>query len=445
MALLGIAAIMSGAGFGRRTSPGRIIPGVSIAGVDVGGRTAAEAREMLGERATAWLERPIILEHQEQRWHLAPGKMGISPDIGGAVARALATGRTGGLFRRMRERREARTLGIEVPLRFTVDEGRFRAFIANLRAEIDQAPRDAVFVPQEDGTVEIEESSPGARLDASDLPPRIQAAITRSYDRTLPLTVREIRPGLTTGEARAMGIRRLLGSYQTVFDPGDADRVHNIATGAAALNGYIIPPSGIFSFNKVVGPRSEKMGYRRAPVVLNQELVPDIGGGICQVSTTLYNAVLLAGLEVVARSNHSLAPAYVPPGRDATVAYDYLDFKFKNTTGSHILVTTAVEGNVLKVRLFGTPTDDLDIVSIETEIIDRIEPGIIEKEDRTLKPGEKKVEKKGAPGYVVKVWRVISRNGLELRRDLVSVDQYDPRPTIVRIGVGGREPADNYL
>lgn len=233
-----------------------------------------------------------------------------------------------------------------------------------------------------------------------------------------------------------MGIERLLGSYQTMFDPGDADRVHNIVIGASALNGHMIPPGEIFSFNKVVGPRSEKVGYRRAPVVLNQELVPDVGGGICQVSTTLYNAVLLAGLEIVARSNHSLAPAYIPPGRDATVAYDYLDFKFRNITGRYVLVTTAVEGNLLKVSLFGTPVSS-DIVSIETEIIDKIEPGIIEKEDRTLEPGERKVEKKGAPGYVVKVWRVTSRNGLEIRRDLVSVDRYDPRPTIVRVGVRG--------
>jgi len=147
-----------------------------------------------------------------------------------------------------------------------------------------------------------------------------------------------------------------IGSYTTFFNPTEKSRTKNLKLAAETINNYQLKPGGIFSFNKTVGPRSPDRGYEKAIIYVNKEKVEDYGGGICQVSSTLYNAVLKAALPVLERHAHSLPVAYVPMGKDATVNYGTKDFKFKNDRARGILIQTKVENNKLTVELYSLPS-----------------------------------------------------------------------------------------
>ena len=235
--------------------------------------------------------------------------------------------------------------------------GRFRDFVFALMTDIYVAPEDAAFVINPDDTVSVRPSNTGRYLDPEDLGNHIKEVALKRTDRTVVLNVKPMVPALTTEQANAMNIRECIGRFSTNFNPENKPRVHNIREAARAIDGVILGPGETFSFNEIVGPRSAEAGYLEAPVMVDDDLVPGIGGGICQVSSTLYNAVLLANLSIVARSNHSMLPSYIQAGRDAAVAYDYMDFKFRNDGSSHILVKLIVADNSITAKVYGYAPD----------------------------------------------------------------------------------------
>jgi hypothetical protein len=147
-------------------------------------------------------------------------------------------------------------------------------------------------------------------------------------------------------------IPKKIGSFTTYFNISEKSRTKNLKLAAQAINNYQIKPGEIFSFNKTVGPRVPEKGYEKAIIFVNKKKVEDYGGGVCQVSTTLYNAVLDAGLPVLERHPHSLPVPYVPLGKDATVNYGTMDFKFKNDGEKNLLIKATVEKNKLTVELY---------------------------------------------------------------------------------------------
>ena len=321
---------------------------------------------------------------------------------------------------------------VNISLAMSVDEDRFQDFVYDLMTEIHIPAEDATFVINEDDTVSVNPSRMGRYLDPRGLGKRVREILPKSYSRTLVLNVHPIMPSLTTEKAEAMGIRKCISKFSTNFNPDNESRVHNIREAANAINNTILGPGETFSFNETVGPRSTETGYLEAPVMVNDDLVPGVGGGICQVSSTLYNAILLANQSVVVRVNHSMAPAYVPAGRDATVAYDYIDFSFRNDGPSHILIRFVVTNNTITSKVYGhVPTGQK--VDIITTIDEKIPPGIIKKEDPSLAYGEEVVEDRGAWGYVVTVYRVVEQDGIEQSRELISKDRYRPRAKRVRV------------
>ena len=347
-------------------------------------------------------------------------------------------GQTG--LERLRFRRASPRKIVNIPLTMSVDEDLFKDFVVDLMLEIHISAEDAAFIINDDDTVTVKPSKIGRYLDPKDLGSRIRDVITKRENRTLVLDVQPIMPSLTTSQANAMGIKECISKFSTTFDPGNKSRVHNIREAANAIDGTILGPGETFSFNETVGPRSAETGYLDAPVMIGDDLVPGVGGGICQVSSTLYNAVLLANLSIVVRVNHSMAPAYIPAGRDATVAYDYIDFKFRNDGSSHVLIKFSVAKNTITSKVYSYVPSNQE-VSIITSIDEKIPPGIIKKEDPSLAQGDEVVEDSGAWGYVVTVYRVVERDGVEQSRELISKDRYRPRSRRVRVGIASAEGA----
>ena len=242
-----------------------------------------------------------------------------------------------------------------------------------------------------------------------------------------------VTPAKVTKEVldRAL-FRDVLASASTSLNTGNTDRTNNVTLAAQYINGTILNPGEEFSYNDVVGPRTTERGFKAAGAYSNGKLIDEVGGGVCQPSSTLYMAVLRADLEVTERSNHSLTVAYTPLGEDATVSYGSLDFKFKNDTDYPIKLVTVREGSQMKVTIRGTKADD-KTVRLETQILETLTPETIKKTDASLAPGETEVEQTAATGYKTITYKYVTVNG-ETTKEVANRSSYRKRDKIILVG-----------
>lgn len=222
-----------------------------------------------------------------------------------------------------------------------------------------------------------------------------------------------------------------LSTFSTRFDQNNKDRSTNLNIAAAKIDGTILSPGEEFSYNKIVGERSIKAGYKEAKIYQGGQIIDGLGGGICQISSTLYNAVISANLDVTERYNHQFITSYVQPGRDATVAYGSKDFKFKNNRTYPIRIDVYISNGIAKVDIYGIKEKDEKEVSIDVETITTIPYETKYQTDSSLPNGAEKLKQKGANGLVVKAYKIIKQNGITLSKELLSKDTYNPLERII--------------
>jgi vancomycin resistance protein YoaR len=408
---------------------GRILPGVSIHTVPVGHLTPEQARVRLEASVRARLARTLDVRAGGPLAQPTLADLGVRAEYEEAVTAAYDLGREANVLRRLRTRWRLRS-GIDVPLRFSQDDGRIRSYAADLAATVAREARDAQVSVVEDEVVLTQPSVDGRSLDVEATAVRIHDALLRG-EWAVEAAVGVTRPRLTTEAALAITTR--LAGYATRF-VNVPNRNHNIALAASKLRGVIIMPGEVFSFNASVGPRTAELGYLPAPVILNNILVPGDGGGVCQVSSTLFNVALLADLPIVARSNHSRPVAYLPIGRDATVVYGALDLRFRNTTGSPLLLWSSVRGLRLSIAVYGAAeaARQVSIVVTERRVIPPPE-GTVTRKDPELAAGTTIIDPP-KPGYRMRTYRVVERGGLEVKREFIARSVYAPLPRTIRIG-----------
>jgi vancomycin resistance protein YoaR len=305
-------------------------------------------------------------------------------------------------------------------------------YFARLAKSVDRAPRDATFAVNASGTVRVVPSQPGLELDVPRSAARLLAAAARPANRVATLALAEKQPARTTQKAQAMGIVGTVATYETVYG-GDPNRIHNVQLVAHLVDGKLIAPGATFSFNGATGERSADKGFLEAPVIINGELQTGLGGGVCQVSTTVFNAAYEAGLPITARTNHALYISHYPLGRDATVNYPDIDLKFVNNTGHWLLLRTFVGSSSLTVGLYGTPVHRR--VETTTAPLRVIAPPPVKKTvDATLKPGQVEVDDYGVPAQATSVERKVYAPDGKLLSDATWYSSYRSEPKIVRVG-----------
>ncbi|HEY3182479.1 MAG TPA: VanW family protein [Gaiellaceae bacterium] len=305
------------------------------------------------------------------------------------------------------------------------------AYFARLARTVDRAPRDADFAVYADG-VRIVPARPGISLDVPRTANAILAAAERPAARTAALVVETSSPSLTTAEARAMGIVGKVGVYETVYG-GDPNRIHNVQLVAHLVDHKLIAPGSAFSFNGTTGERTAAKGFREAPVIINGELQTGLGGGICQVSTTIFNAAYEAGLPITSRTNHALYISHYPLGRDATVNYPNIDLRFVNNTGRWLLLRTFVGSSSLVAALYGTPVHRR--VETQTSPLREVSPPPVERtDDPTLPKGETVVDDDGEPARTTSVRRLVYAPNGKLLSDSTWYSSYRAEPKLVRVG-----------
>ncbi|MCI9062991.1 MAG: hypothetical protein HFJ17_00040 [Clostridia bacterium] len=216
----------------------------------------------------------------------------------------------------------------------------------------------------------------------------------------------------------------LLASFTTRYDERNEDRTNNLKLAVSKINNTILAPGEEFSYNKVVGKRSIAAGYKEAKIYTNGRVEDGLGGGICQISSTLYNAVVFANLNVTERHNHQFVTSYVEPGRDATVVYGAKDLKFVNSRTYPIKIKMSINSGIAKVEIFGIKEETEFKINFDTEIVSSVRFATKYEEDSSLKEGEEKVKQKGSNGLVVKAYKVVRKDGVVVSRDLISQDTY---------------------
>lgn len=228
-----------------------------------------------------------------------------------------------------------------------------------------------------------------------------------------------------------------LATFSTRYDVSDKDRTTNLELACNKINGTVVLSGDTFSYNKVVGARTAGAGYKNAKIYEAGKVVDGIGGGICQISSTLYNAVLNANLEIVERKNHQFVTSYVEPGMDATVVYGLTDFKFKNTRTYAIKIKAGVSNGIATISIYGIKEENEYTTSFETKTISSIPFTVKYVDDATLSTGTEKVKQKGANGLISETYMIKSLNGKVVSRELLSRDTYSAMQKIILKGTKG--------
>jgi vancomycin resistance protein YoaR len=305
------------------------------------------------------------------------------------------------------------------------------AWFGKLRKTVERAPVDATFRPAGD-TVEIVPAKDGLAVDVPATAANILAAATSAGDRTAALVVRTAEAERTTADARAMGVERRLASYTTAY-AGTPDRITNLQLGVSLVSGALVAPGDTFSFNERVGERTVERGFRPAPVIIKDEYEEDVGGGVSQVATTVFNAAWEAGLKITERNPHSLYISRYQLGRDATVNYPDLDLKFVNDTPKWIYLAGGYGGGGITVTVYGGGPERRVESSSGTMRVTGPAP-IRRVKDPTLEKGRTVVEEEGSPARATSVDRTVYGEDGEVIHDETWNTSYRGEYRVVRVG-----------
>lgn len=409
---------------------GKIPPGVMVEGIAIGGLTREEAVEVLSmylpDRGTNYLE--FVAPHD--RITLACDRFGIVCDYQATVEQAL--------YPREPKGRDLGTyhvwvrggkLEIEPVFRFNPDM--LTEVIWELKQRVDRKPEDARVIFA-DGDLHYIPGSDGFRLDEGRTLAHLLYALQKGNLRGIKVEGVNIEPRIKTGDVHR--IRDLLSIHATTLYSLDQNRMANIERACAAVNGVIVMPKEEFSLSKTLGSRTKDNGYKPASVLQGDKVVSEVGGGICQVATTLYNAAAEAGLDILERKAHSRAVDYSPPGKDAAVYGELYDLRFRNGLDSPVMLWVEVHNRQVIARVFGEQKDKTKKIQLLTETT-KITPPVKIVYDPNLSPGERVVKDKGTNGYRARTYKVVTQDGKLLEKTLLSEDYYRPRPTIIISGI----------
>ena len=241
-------------------------------------------------------------------------------------------------------------------------------------------------------------------------------------------------PNKTLEDLGAEAFPDMLSEFTTRYDASNKNRSNNLELSSNKVNGTIILPGEIFSYNKIVGQRTISAGYKEAAVYVNGKVVQGIGVGICQLSSTLYNAVLYANLEITSRSNHRFLTSYVSEGRDATVSWGTIDFCFKNTRKYPIKIVSTVKNGLVKIAIYGIKEENEYEVELQTKILEDNPYTINYIDDKTLDEGVQIIEQYGSNGGKSETYKILKQNGVIISKTLLSTDTYSSLERIIRRG-----------
>lgn len=483
-----------------------IVNGVKIEGIDVSGLTKESAKEKIDSIYNEKKQKDIILKYQDYDTTINPELLEVSYDTEKAVEEAINVGKNSNIIINNYNILFALIGKKNINVNLEINEDETNKTIQSIESSIPGAVIEPDYYREDDKLI-ITKGKEGLKIDNEKLIEKIKENLKNinsseefieipvinktpeeidiekihediykevqdAYYTKEPFTIHpevegvdfnieeakallqedkeqyEIplnitKPKVTTSQIGSEAFPDLLATYSTKYDGGNIDRTTNLRIACQKINDKVILPGETFSYNKTLGERSTATGYKYAKVYENGEVVDGIGGGICQISSTLYNSVLMSNLDIVERRNHQFVTSYTPAGRDATVVYGMTDFRFKNTRTYAVKIKASCSNGIATVSIYGIKEENEYTVSFSTKTISTIPYTVKYVDDNTLASGTEKVKQKGANGIITETYIIKSLNGKVVSSKLLSKDTYNAMQRIILRGTKGITNTDN--
>lgn len=474
----------------------KIISGVKINGIEIKNLSREEATQKLNEIVNQKLDKDIKVKADDFEYEIKLSQIEADYNIQKAMEEAYNIGRDGNIFSNNYQIIKTMLYGKDINLDYTFNEELLNKIIDDINSKIPN-PVVEVSYNIEDDKLIINKGQTGNTIDKEQLKSEITNEILINNENTelnidlikqepKPINIDEIyskvhtepkdayytknpfkiyphvngvdfdleaaremlkkdkdeyeikltitTPKITTNKIGTEAFPDLLSSFTTKYDASNYPRTTNLKLAMKKLNGVIVASGETFSYNKTLGKRTVEEGYREAGGYAGGKVVQTLAGGICQISSTLYDAVVYANLDIVERHNHMFLAGYVGAGKDATVVYGSLDFKFKNTRKYPIMIKTTIGSGVAKIDIYGIKEDVEYDVDIVTNILSYTPFKVIYENDSSLAEGKQRVSQYGMNGCKSITYKVLKLNGAEVSRTVLSSDSYDPMNKIVNVG-----------
>lgn len=478
----------------------KIISGVTIKGIEVSGLTKEEAIAKLETVYSEKMKNNIMLQYEELESELNPTLMEVNYNIEKAVNEAYSLGRDENIFLNnynilgtlivkrdfkvdmtMNEETTKQTIndiganlpGIMMESSYSIEDDELiitrgkEGVVINTDTLLSEVKEMLNDIHETDNVIEIPvETKTPQEIDVDKIHSEVYQEPQDAYYTKDPFTVypevegidfdvekaKEIivnevkdeyvielvitKPKVTLEDIGTEAFPDQLSTFSTRYDASDKDRTTNLVLACRKLNGTVIMPGATFSYNETLGPRTYAAGYRNGKIYENGQVVDGLGGGICQISSTLYNAALMSNMKIVERRNHQFVTSYVDKGRDATVVYGATDFKFKNTRTYPVRLVASAKGGVATVSIYGIKESDKEYTySFKTDVISTIPYTTKYVEDSSLSAGQEVVTQKGTNGLVCKTYMTKMLNGKIVSTEVLSTDTYSAMQRIVKRGI----------
>jgi vancomycin resistance protein YoaR len=417
LVVVGVFLLFSGVFFYLVRDTDKIYNNISVSGIDLSNSSKETAKKKIDEIK---LEN-VKLKYEGKEFMISGDSISYKVDSDKAVNEAYAVGRNGSFLKNKVKIFALKALGKKVvlPLHYTINEEALKEELVKIASEVDIKEQDARISIENDQISVIGEVN-GKKINIEKTLDTVKESIKYAKHDDINLILETAVPKVT--KEKLSSVNTLLGEYTTTFNAGVYGRSENIRLATSSINDVLLEPQETLSFNDSTGMRNPKNGYKSAPVIVNGEIEQGLGGGVCQVSSTLFNAGALSGLKIVERSNHSIPSSYVALGRDAVVDYGNLDLKIQNNFQSPVYIVSGVSGNKIIIKVYGNKSDKADEVKLFAVV-----NGSIPRKTKTVKSGK---ATNGRDGIRATTYRVIVKNGNETK-EVLSSNYYPPKARVV--------------
>ncbi len=411
----------------------RICKGIKVDTVDIGGMTKEEAQRAVDTYVSQRGNQMVQIDVDGQIVSTTLLGLGYRYEVDEYLESAMKVGRNGNMIENYKQIKEAANGKITYSIRTSLDKKVLKKYVKKNCKSLCKETKNAS-IKLRDGEFVYGESQTGVSLNVKETMKMIQDAVTASTDTQTPINITAnvtVQQPEVSKETAAR-CKDKIGTFSTTFNPGNVNRTKNLGNAARLINGAILYPGETFSVHDTISPLTEENGYYAAASYNNGKVEDSLGGGVCQVSTTLYNAVLRAELEIVERSPHSMVVSYADPAMDAAIAGDYKDLKFKNNTDVPIYIQGGTYGGTIYFNVYGEETRSEDRkVAFKSEIIETIQPGADKVTlDKTKPESYLSVTQEAHIGYKAILWKIVTENGKETKTQ-VNRSTYSASPRYV--------------
>ena len=422
-----------------KTEDNRIADGIYVEGLHIGGMTAEEAQSALEEYLTELGETPFVLDAGGRQITVSAMQMGFEASGDRLIEQALEVGKTGSLLKRYKDLKNLEHGDLVLELNIHADRETIVSLLTDNLSKLETKAVNNGLI-RENGSFVYIEGKTGVAVNVEASAALVEEYITTEWDlepAEIALSAEISQPQGSMEELEK--VKDLLGSYSTNFSSSVAGRITNIEVATERINGTVLYPGEEFSVNETILQREPENGYAIAASYLSGATVQSYGGGVCQVSTTLYNAVILAELKISERSAHSMTVSYVPIAMDAAIAGDYMDLKFVNNTEAPIYIEGYTKNKNLYFNIYGEETRASNRkISFETEILGVEDPGT--KFVGTADPvGTMRQVQSIHYGYTSRLWKIVTVDGVQESKTQFNKSNYRSSPRIVNVGTASAD------